>query len=421
MINSTKLKTTISKHIASCSVIVLLANVFISPVYAKTDRQVWVEHLQQLADPVLLSLNEGKLIASIPAKQGTFESDYGERKRYSALESFGRLMSGIAPWLELGPSNTAEGELREKYIKLTLNAIHNAVDPESPDYMNFGKGKQPLVDAAYLAQAFIRAPTQLWNRLPSADKKRVFNAFEQTRKIADIPYSNWLLFAATLESFYIKFGHEANLPRIEFAIAKHMDWYVGDGLYSDGEAYHWDYYNSYVIHPMLVDVLAVLKQTPHSMKKYYPEVLKRSQRYSAILERQISPEGTYPIVGRSAIYRFGAFQTLAQMALLEKLPTELSEGQVRAAMTEVMQRLLGAKGTYTADGWLQIGVVGHQPKLAEAYISTGSLYMASLGFLPLGLPEKHSFWTSKSKPWTSQKIWSGDSSVDIDKALKDSQ
>ena len=76
--------------------------------------------------------------------------------------------------------------------------------------------------------------------------------------------------------------------------------------------------------------------------------------------------------------------------------------------------MLQADGTYDKNGWLQLGVIGHQPKKAEPYICTRSLYLTSLGFLSLGLPENHSFWTSKYEPWTMVKIWSGDESVERD-------
>ena len=43
--------------------------------------------------------------------------------------------------------------------------------------------------------------------------------------------------------------------RVDYALRQHEQWYKGDGAYGDGPAFHWDYYNSFVIHPMLLDVL----------------------------------------------------------------------------------------------------------------------------------------------------------------------
>jgi len=375
---------------------------------AQSDRDLWVKELVQMADPVLKALANDQLKATMPIEQSSFE--YGDRSSFAHLEAFGRLMGGMAPWLELGTDGTTEGKLRAKYIQLAHKAIFNAVNTESKDYMNFSHGNQPLVDAAFLAQSFLRAPTQLWNALPNETKQMVIEAFKKSRTIQNIPYNNWLLFAGTVEAFMAKFTDDADFMRIEYALQKHMEWYVGDGLYSDGEFYHWDYYNSYVIHPMLIDILNVLQNTKHPLKNLNEEIIKRAQRYSTILERQISPEGTYPVVGRSSIYRFGTFQALAQLALLEKLPMELSNGQVRSGLTAVMKRLFQVKGVYDTNGWLQIGVVGHQPEMAEPYICTGSLYLTSLGFLPLGLPANHPFWTSDAEEWSMLRVWGGNPS-----------
>ena len=66
--------------------------------------------------------------------------------------------------------------------------------------------------------------------------------------------------------------------------------------------------------------------------------------------------------------------------------------QARAALDAVIRRTLDAPGTFDADGWLQIGLCGHQPGVGERYISTGSLYLATTAFLPLGLPPDDPFW-----------------------------
>lgn len=386
-----------------------------STLISQNDRELWVNELTKFSEPVLTALSNDELTKKMPVEQGSFE--YGDRSHFANLEAFGRLMAGIAPWLELGPSQTEEGKLRAKFIKLAHKAIDNAVNPEAKDFMNFTKGLQPLVDAAFLAQALLRAPNQLWYPLDDRTKKNLIKAFQSTR--ATTPYySNWLLFSAIIEAFFMKFTDMADFMRIDYAVKKHMEWYVGDGLYGDGEKFQWDYYNSFVIQPMLLDIARILvEKKGEGQKKLYETILKRAQRYSVILERLISPEGTYPIIGRSAIYRLGAFQTLSQIVLMDKLPGEISKGQVRSALTAVMKRVFEFNGTYDNDNWLRLGVIGYQPKMAEPYITTGSLYLTSVGFLHLGLPADHPFWTSKSKPWTMVKMWNGDATIKRDKAI----
>ena len=196
----------------------------------------------------------------------------------------------MAPWLELGPDATPEGKLREKYIELTLRCFDHATNPASPDYLNFNEGSQPLVDAAFLAQALLRAPNQLWGRMPKPTQQRVIAALKLTRSIK--PYeNNWLLFSAMIETALIKLDGSGDRNQIDYALQKHEEWYLGDGVYGDGPEFHFDYYNSFVIHPMLVDIATHVLST-EELATY----LKRAQRYAAIQERLISPEGTYPVV-----------------------------------------------------------------------------------------------------------------------------
>ena len=121
----------------------------------------------------------------------------------------------------------------------------------------------------------------------------------------------------------------------------------------------------------------------------------------------IAPDGTYPILGRSVTYRFGVFQMLSQAALENLLPKALSAGQVRCALNAVIEKVMESRTMFDKDGWLQPGVYGRQPDLAEAYISVGSLYLCSTVFLPLGLSPQHGFWMQKNRDWTGKRIWSG--------------
>jgi hypothetical protein len=220
--------------------------------------------------------------------------------------------------------------------------------------------------------------------------------------------NNWLLFAATVEAALAMMGERYDAMRIDYAVRAHQQWYVGDGLYGDGPRFHWDYYNSFVIQPMLLDVLRNIGAHAATWQTLLPDTLARARRYAAIQERLISPEGTFPVIGRSICYRTGAFQLLAQMALLGELPAPLTGARVRAALTAVMKRLLDAPGTFDDRGWLTVGFAGHQPHLGESYISTGSLYLCAGVFLPLGLKAGDGFWSAPAEDWTSRRIWRGE-------------
>lgn len=378
-------------------------------------RAYFVASIVKIADPVLNALSKGELKKTMPVE--TTAGAWDDRTHVTHLEALGRLLSGMAPWLELGPDDTPEGELREKYIQLSLQSIHNATDPASADFMNFTNDKQPLVDAAFLAQALLRAPDQLWNRLSEDTQQNVITALKSTRVITPF-YSNWLLFSGMVEAALLKFDGQADLVRIEYALNKHREWYLGDGIYGDGPEFHWDYYNSFVIQPMMLDIFQVLKEAGHDENNELERVLKRAQRYAAIQERLISPEGTYPPIGRSLAYRFGAFQLLSQVALWKQLPEGIVPAQVRSALHAVIKKQIEAPGTFDEEGWLRIGFYGHQPNIGEGYISTGSLYLCSEAFLVLGLSPEDPFWANPAEDWTQKKIWSG-KEIPIDHAIKD--
>ncbi len=373
-----------------------------SPIKFDT-REYWVSVLVKVADPVLTNLSKEQLRANMPVI-----SKGASRKEVSHLEALGRTLAGIAPWLELGADNTPEGKLRAKYIDLTRKALAVAVNPSSPDFLNFTSkhGGQPLVDAAFLAQGLLRGYTQLWEPLDQQTKTNIVNALKSSRSIKP-GENNWLLFSASVEAFLLKSGNGGNLEPIIYALNKHAGWYKGDGVYGDGADFHWDYYNSFVIQPMMLDITKVLNDIQKDTIITYDKALRRAQRYATIQERLISPEGTYPPIGRSLAYRFGAFQVLAQIALLKKLPAEIAPAQVRSALSLVIHRLIEAPNTFDTKGWLNVGLYGNQLNISEEYISTGSLYLCTVGLLPLGLPATDPFWTAPAQDWTSVKVWKG--------------
>lgn len=378
----------------------------------KEVREYYVSSLIRIGDPLLTALSEDKLKERMPVERSPGAWD--DRTHVTYLEGFGRLLSGMAPWLELGPDDTPEGKLREKYIQLALKSIHNATDPQASDFMNFTNDRQPLVDAAFFAQALLRSPNQLWGRLSPETKANVIAALKSSRTIRPF-YSNWLLFSGMVEAAILEFDEGADVVRMELVLNKHMEWYLGDGMYGDGPNFHWDYYNSFVIQPMMLDILKTLDKTEFKRERDYDIVKKRASRYAEIQERLISPEGTYPPIGRSLAYRFGAFQLLSQVALWQELPEDIAPAQVRSALYTVIKNQIEAPGTFDENGWLQVGFYGHQPNIGEGYISTGSLYLCSEAFLVLGLEASNPFWSNEHEDWTQKKIWSG-VAIPIDKA-----
>ncbi|GGJ00155.1 hypothetical protein GCM10010885_06750 [Alicyclobacillus cellulosilyticus] len=367
-----------------------------------TERSLWLDTLLRIIHPVLSALAARELKRRMPV-----EARERDRARYTHLEAFSRTLVGTAPWLELHGLTGDEEERRQHYAALAREALDAATDPGSPDFMNFTEGGQPIVDTAFLAQAILRAPTELWHKLTPRVQGQIIACLQATRYGRKPPFNNWLLFSAMIETALHFMGQDWDQVRVDYALRQFEQWYVGDGAYGDGPSFHWDYYNSFVIHPMLVDITLRMAHHHPDWAALREPILRRAQRYAAVLERLIGPDGSYPPLGRSITYRLGAFHALAQMALLRLLPPEVTPAQVRCALTAVLQRTLHAPGTFDQDGWLRIGLCGHQPGLAEGYISTGSLYLCTTGLLPLGLPPDDPFWAHPPVPWTAKALWNG--------------
>ena len=376
------------------------------------DRAVWTTLAGRVAEPVLRALAQRQLKATMPVEAHKPE----ERVACTHLEALGRLLAGLAPWLELGDDGTAEGMQRARLATLARRAIDAATDPASPDHLNFSEGRQPLVDTAFLAQAVLRAPRELGEKLEPRVRANLIVALKASRPIQPYP-SNWLLFASMVEVALQRLGEPRDERRLLEGIERFQEWYLGDGVYGDGAEFHWDYYNAYVIQPMLVEIMAAIGDETPALRAFREKVQARAKRYAAIQERLIAPDGSFPVIGRSIAYRAGAFQALAQSALRRELPDTVTPGQARAALTAVIRRTLEAPQTFDDAGWLRIGLAGHQPSLSEFYISTGSLYLCSEAFLPLGLPASDPFWSEPRAATTWEKAWRGED-LPADHALK---
>ena len=368
-----------------------------------------VDLLARMARPVLGPMSEGKLQAVFkPEVSPTWD---GRNVKVAYLECFGRLISGIAPWLALPDDDSGEGKLRALLRQQALASYAHSVDPASPDYLLWREHGQALVDSAYFTNAFTRAPRQLWQPLDAVTKKRVIEEIKGLRRVSP-PYSNWLLFAAMNEAFLLSIGEQWDPVRIDLAVRKINEWYVGDGWYSDGARLHFDHYNSYVIHPMLVEILEVLLATKATFNSLNAEALldqayKRMQRHGEHLERLIAPDGSYAPIGRSLTYRTAAFQPLGLLAWRKRLPQSLPEGQVRAATLAAQRAIFRFPSNFDDKGFLTLGFTGHQATLADWYSNAGSMYIVAESLIALGLPATDSYWTSPALPWTSKKAFSG--------------
>ncbi|MBQ9306609.1 MAG: DUF2264 domain-containing protein [Clostridia bacterium] len=364
-------------------------------------RTEWIRDMRKIVMPVLGRLAEGVLKEELPV------SWHPDRAIYAPLEALGRIAEGVAPFLN-GKGGDAEERISRSNVAVALlKAVCAATDPASPEYMNFSEGYgQALVDAAFLAHGIVRAPNLFRKRLPEPARRNLIEALRATRTFTPF-VSNWILFSAMIEAGLYTLDEKADMTRVDYAVQMMRRWYVGDGTYSDGDSFHWDYYNSFVIQPMLIDILRVFEKKGRDYDRYLEEAVAHGRRFAAVQEQMIGPDGSWAVFGRSSVYRFGCFQLLAQAAQEHFLPKSVTPAQVRCGLSAAIRRSMDAPGTFDEQGFLKPGICGFQPSLAEEYISVGSLYLCTAAFLPLGLGREDEFWKDADADWTGKKIWSG--------------
>ncbi|HWW23779.1 MAG TPA: DUF2264 domain-containing protein, partial [Edaphobacter sp.] len=112
------------------------------------DRAYWIEVVKRVSEPVLEAVSKGQLRARMPveAQPGLVE----QRRMSTHLEAFGRLISGLGPWLESAEVSGPEAELQARYREWARAGIRYGTDPASADYMKFGVTSQSVVDTAFL-------------------------------------------------------------------------------------------------------------------------------------------------------------------------------------------------------------------------------------------------------------------------------
>src|SRR5882724_4411071 len=95
-----------------------------------TDRAKWVRLADKLAHPVLTALAARRLKTVMPVEVAP-GGNRDARAQYTHLEALGRLLCGLAPWLELPAEQDAEGRLRAELAALAGKAIDAGTDPTS--------------------------------------------------------------------------------------------------------------------------------------------------------------------------------------------------------------------------------------------------------------------------------------------------
>jgi len=317
-------------------------------------------------------------IIETPLKKIKFDS-------IADLECFARIFAGTSPWLSL---NNDKLQILSKFDQLVL--ADNVFTKE-----------QSIVECAYICYGFLITKNVLWKKLTENTRLQFVTILRSVRKLMKHYHTkyNWYLFHGIIEAFLKSINQvydDVLIGNMADAVEK---WYCGDGFYKDGEkGFRMDYYNSYVIHPFYIEILKVYNPT------MVEKAFERCIRYTEFLERIVSPDGSYPPLGRSITYRFGAFHALSYCIYNQRISTQHTYPQIERLLTNVLKRII-TSSIFNADGILELGFTGSQPEIADSYSTWGSCYLTTLGFLPLGLDKTHEFWLESSQLYSQELAW----------------
>ncbi len=357
---------------------------------AQTDRAYWVSVMTRLADPVLTNLANGTLKARMPVEQAAGS----DRRAVTHLEALGRLVAGMAPWIELAADDTPEGKLRGQYADLARRAIARAVDPASPDFLNFTRERQPLVDAAFLAQGVLRAPRALKDALgrdrPPGNSSPRSNQRARSRRSSATgccfprpskPRSRASAPPGTGCASTTRCGSTTSGTRATASTAT-APRSTGTTTTASSSS------------------RCCSTCSTSAATRCPPGRSSRPASNSARGATRPFTSGSSRRTGRSRPSAARSPIALARSSCsrrwrcARRCPKRCRRRRCAAPSPRVIRRTIEAPGTFDANGWLQIGFCGHQPGVGETYISTGSLYLCAVGLLPLGLPPADPFWSA---------------------------
>ena len=203
-----------------------------------------------------------------------------------------------------------------------------AVDPASPDFLNFTRDR-PAARGRRVPRAgpAARARAQL-ARGARRHGRRATSSPRSSRRARSPRASTTGCCSPRWSKPGCRCSARGRISmRVDYALRQHDQWYKGDGAYGDGPAFHWDYYNSFVIHPMLLDVLDVFRDKLAAWKEL--GVARRGAR--AALRRR-------PGTADRARRQLPADRPLARLPL-RRVPAAGADG---AAARAARRRLAGA-------------------------------------------------------------------------------
>jgi hypothetical protein len=319
----------------------------------------------------------------------------GGARQAEEFEGFSRIAPLLGVWLAHSPQTKLRlPSGREVDVSQILESgVLGGTDPTHADYWgDITDRDQRIAEAADVALALWLSRATLWQRLETRQRQQVTAWLLQVngKKIAD---NNWHLFVAQVNVALQALGAEHDAAAIDQHLARTLEFYRGDGWFTDGPDGPVDYYNAWGfyyhigwIHRMNATLLG------ESVNDALPV-------FAADLLHLLGPNAM-PVFGRSVCYRMAVSAPLIFASTLH--PGVLPPAQARRALDLTWDFFLehGA----LREGRVTQGYCGDDAAMLDNYSGPAScLWSLRSLIVALDLAPDAAFWTQAAAPLPVEK------------------
>jgi hypothetical protein len=314
----------------------------------------------------------------------------GGARKAEEFEGFSRVEPLLGAWLEHASATTITLPSGREVdaARILESGVLAGTDPGHADYWgDITDNDQRIAEAADVALALWLSRASVWDRLDANQRQQIARWLLQVngKAIAD---NNWHLFVAQINVALESLGAKFDAQVIERHLARTLDFYRGDGWFTDGPEGPIDYYNAWGfyyhigwIHRMNSGLLG-------------ETVTSALPLFAADLMHLLGPHGL-PVMGRSVCYRMAVPAPLIFASTLH--PESLPPAIARRALDVTWDFFLehGA----LRDGRVTQGYCGDDAAMLDNYSGPAScLWSLRSLVVALDLAADSEFWTQDAAP-----------------------
>jgi len=364
-------------------------------------------HWEELAEFMISSfqpfLTPGKGGLALPNPVRWMDAFLPEPKKMKSfywMEGFTRTRLLLACWM-MGTGKTTiqingkETDILSQFIEGLLSAS----DPKHAEYIGDRYGNnQWIAEISNVAFAVFIARDLVWKNLSGAEKRQITDwLFSSTGR--KIPHNNWYLFLANTHLVLKCLGEKYDEEEMQFCLKNIQSFDLENGWFLDGDdsrGFSIEQYNAWGFHyflPAFVYMNALEKQATDW-------IIDRLQKFLKCFRYFFGADGSFPMWGRSWIYRQALTVPFIWAEILNVSPLE--SGESRRIVSGQMAYYL-RHSYFHSDGTPAMGYAGENLDIVEPYSQYGSAYWGNAVFLNLLMDKNHPFWMQKEQAVAVEK------------------